>query len=181
MNPQTLRVRRRPPPRPAARLRRRTDRRTQRHSATALVQRKGMTLAAEVIPGDCHPRRRVSRRRCPDSPSTCSGATHRNDCTPRSTPPSVGGGGALPQLTGVIGLAGMTLLGLGGVLYTMGVVIHAVRRPDPVPAAFGYHEVFHTLVIAAAALPVRGHRLLDHPRVRTRYAPAGIPWTSPPA
>lgn len=59
---------------------------------------------------------------------------------------------ALPQLGGAIGPAGMTLLGLGGVLYTMGAVVYAVRRPDPVPAVFGYHEVFHTLVIAAAAL-----------------------------
>jgi hemolysin III len=59
---------------------------------------------------------------------------------------------ALPQLGGAIGLGGMTLLGLGGVLYTVGAVVYAVRRPDPVPAAFGYHEVFHTLVIAAAAL-----------------------------
>ncbi len=59
---------------------------------------------------------------------------------------------ALPQLGGAIGLAGMTLLGLGGVLYTLGAVVYAVRRPDPVPAVFGYHEIFHTLVIAAAAL-----------------------------
>ena len=50
---------------------------------------------------------------------------------------------ALPQLGRAIGLAGMTLLGLGGVLYTMGAVVYAVRRPDPVPAVFGYHEVFH--------------------------------------
>ena len=59
---------------------------------------------------------------------------------------------ALPQLGDAIGLAGMTLLGLGGVLYTLGAVVYAVRRPDPVPAVFGYHEIFHTLVIAAAAL-----------------------------
>lgn len=58
---------------------------------------------------------------------------------------------ALPQLGAAIGIAGMTLLGLGGVLYTAGAVIYALRRPDPVPAVFGYHELFHTLVIAAAA------------------------------
>ena len=40
----------------------------------------------------------------------------------------------------------------GGVLYTAGAVVYARRRPDPWPAAFGYHEVFHALVIAAAAL-----------------------------
>jgi hemolysin III len=46
----------------------------------------------------------------------------------------------------------MVLLALGGVLYTLGAVVYAVKRPDPVPSVFGYHEVFHGLVIAAAAL-----------------------------
>ena len=46
----------------------------------------------------------------------------------------------------------MTLLGLGGALYTVGAVVYAVRRPDPVPPVFGCHEVFHALVIAAAAV-----------------------------
>ncbi len=59
---------------------------------------------------------------------------------------------ALPQLAGAIGVGGMILLGLGGVLYTLGAVVYAVKRPDPAPSVFGYHEVFHTLVIAAAAL-----------------------------
>jgi hemolysin III len=59
---------------------------------------------------------------------------------------------ALPQLAVTIGVGGLTLLGLGGVFYTVGAVVYAVRRPDPVPAVFGYHEVFHALVIVAAAL-----------------------------
>jgi hemolysin III len=59
---------------------------------------------------------------------------------------------ALPQLGAAIGIAGLTLLGLGGVLYTAGGVVYALRRPNPDPAVFGYHEVFHILVIAAAAL-----------------------------
>jgi hemolysin III len=59
---------------------------------------------------------------------------------------------ALPQLAVTIGLGGLTLLGLGGVLYTVGAVVYATKRPDPVPAVFGYHEVFHALVIVAAAL-----------------------------
>jgi hemolysin III len=59
---------------------------------------------------------------------------------------------ALPQLGGAIGIGGLGLLGLGGVLYTLGAVVYAVRRPDPMPSVFGYHEVFHTLVIAAAAV-----------------------------
>ena len=59
---------------------------------------------------------------------------------------------ALPQLGRAIGIGGLALLGLGGVLYTLGAVVYAVRRPDPVPSVFGYHEVFHTLVLAAAAV-----------------------------
>jgi hemolysin III len=59
---------------------------------------------------------------------------------------------ALPQLVGAIGLGGMMLLALGGILYTLGAVVYALERPDPLPSVFGFHEVFHTLVIAAAAL-----------------------------
>jgi hemolysin III len=59
---------------------------------------------------------------------------------------------ALPQLGATIGLLGLTLLGLGGVLYTLGAVVYAARRPDPVPAVFGYHELFHILVVVAAAV-----------------------------
>ncbi|MFL5862730.1 MAG: hemolysin III family protein [Solirubrobacteraceae bacterium] len=59
---------------------------------------------------------------------------------------------ALPQLGAAIGFVGVALLGLGGLLYTAGGVVYAVRRPDPAPAVLGYHEVFHMLVIVAAAL-----------------------------
>jgi hemolysin III len=59
---------------------------------------------------------------------------------------------AVPQLAVAIGVDGLTLFGLGGVLYAAGAVVYAVRRPNPVPAVFGYHEVFHALVIVAAAL-----------------------------
>jgi hemolysin III len=59
---------------------------------------------------------------------------------------------ALPQLGAAIGIAGLTLLGLGGLFYTAGGVVYALRRPDPAPAVLGYHEVFHILVIVAAAL-----------------------------
>jgi hemolysin III len=44
----------------------------------------------------------------------------------------------------------LALLGAGGVLYTAGAVVYALRRPDPWPSTFGYHEVFHTLVVLAA-------------------------------
>jgi hemolysin III len=59
---------------------------------------------------------------------------------------------ALPQLGAAIGIGGVTLLGLGGILYTLGAVVYAARRPDPVPEVFGYHELFHILVIGGAAL-----------------------------
>ena len=58
---------------------------------------------------------------------------------------------ALPQLWDHTGLAGLLLLAAGGVLYTGGAVVYARGRPDPYPAVFGYHELFHALVIAAAA------------------------------
>lgn len=59
---------------------------------------------------------------------------------------------ASPQLFGGIGVAGSLLLIGGGVFYTVGAVVYARRRPDPFPAIFGYHEIFHALVIAAVAL-----------------------------
>ena len=61
-----------------------------------------------------------------------------------------GGGG--PPARAAIGPLGLTLIGLGGALYTLGAVVYAIRRPDPVPTVFGYHELFHILVIVAAAL-----------------------------
>lgn len=58
---------------------------------------------------------------------------------------------AMPQLASGLGWAGTALLALGGLLYTAGAAIYAFRRPDPAPTVFGYHEVFHVLVILAAA------------------------------
>jgi hemolysin III len=40
---------------------------------------------------------------------------------------------------------------VGGLVYTAGAVVFALRRPDPLPAVFGYHEVFHVLVLLAGA------------------------------
>ena len=50
-----------------------------------------------------------------------------------------------------VGAMAVALLATGGLLYTLGAVVYARRRPDPAPRVFGYHEVFHVLVIAAAA------------------------------
>jgi hemolysin III len=44
------------------------------------------------------------------------------------------------------------MLMLGGGLYTVGAVIYAVRHPDPLPKIFGFHEVFHSFVIAGSAV-----------------------------
>jgi hemolysin III len=57
---------------------------------------------------------------------------------------------AFPQFSR-IGAVGILLLVAGGVLYTAGSIVYARRRPDPAPAVFGYHELFHALVIVAAA------------------------------
>jgi len=56
-----------------------------------------------------------------------------------------------PQLLGEIGVAASILVLAGGLLYTLGALVYAFRRPDPLPAVFGFHEVFHVLVIAAVA------------------------------
>jgi hemolysin III len=57
--------------------------------------------------------------------------------------------GQLPAAIGWLGAAG---LALGGLLYLIGAVVYASGRPNPWPKVFGYHEVFHALVLAAAAL-----------------------------
>jgi hemolysin III len=57
----------------------------------------------------------------------------------------------MPQLAQTLGRGGLALLLGGALLYTLGAVVYARKRPDPRPLVFGYHEVFHLLVIAAAA------------------------------
>ena len=57
---------------------------------------------------------------------------------------------ALPQLASKLGAAPFTLIAVGGGLYSIGAVVYALQRPDPWPRVFGFHEVFHAFVIAAA-------------------------------
>ena len=59
---------------------------------------------------------------------------------------------ALPRIVDVLGVLPTALFLAGGLFYTAGAVIYARRRPDPVPSVFGYHELFHALVILAAAV-----------------------------
>ena len=49
-----------------------------------------------------------------------------------------------------LSVGGLWLILSGGVAYTVGAVIYGLRRPNPVPGVFGYHEVFHLLVIAGS-------------------------------
>jgi hemolysin III len=57
---------------------------------------------------------------------------------------------AMPGLVVTAGWMPTALLAAGGLIYSAGALVYALRRPDPVPAVFGYHEVFHALVVVAA-------------------------------
>lgn len=56
---------------------------------------------------------------------------------------------ALPVLLRSVSAPTMVLLVLGGVLYTVGALVFFFRRPDPNPAVFGYHEVWHSFTVLA--------------------------------
>jgi hemolysin III len=58
----------------------------------------------------------------------------------------------LPDLLHVSGLTVVVLLAAGGLLYSAGGLVYAVQRPDPAPRWFGFHEVFHSLTLAAYAV-----------------------------
>jgi len=62
----------------------------------------------------------------------------------------------LPELVRRGGVAAVVLLCAGGVLYALGALAYALRRPNPSPTAFGYHEVFHAFVVAAAGCHYTG-------------------------
>jgi hemolysin III len=57
-----------------------------------------------------------------------------------------------PHMLEELGVTPTAMVAAGGLLYTVGAVVYALRRPDPAPKVFGYHELFHLLVIAAAAI-----------------------------
>ena len=58
---------------------------------------------------------------------------------------------AIPQMFSRAGVAVAVLLLVGGGLYSLGAVIYATRWPNPFPRVLGFHEIFHLLVVAAAA------------------------------
>ena len=57
----------------------------------------------------------------------------------------------MPALNSVMGTTSVVFFLGGGVIYSLGAVTYALKKPDPWPAVFGYHEVFHTLVVIGAA------------------------------
>jgi hemolysin III len=57
---------------------------------------------------------------------------------------------SIPAMRAAIGDHALALLLAGGFFYTVGAAIYAIRRPDPAPETFGFHEIFHLFVIAAA-------------------------------
>jgi hemolysin III len=57
---------------------------------------------------------------------------------------------ASPQFVSRLGIGVMSLIVAGGVLYTSGAVVLLRRRPDPNPLVFGYHEIWHVMVVAAS-------------------------------
>ncbi len=57
----------------------------------------------------------------------------------------------LPELTRRLSTVDLVLLLVGGLLYTVGCIFMGTRWPDPYPTVFGYHEVWHLMVVGAAA------------------------------
>lgn len=57
---------------------------------------------------------------------------------------------AIPQMVANVGVTAFVLVAVGGALYMLGAVAYAAKRPNPIPAWFGFHEVFHVLVVVAA-------------------------------
>ncbi|MGZ3789819.1 MAG: PAQR family membrane homeostasis protein TrhA [Bacteriovorax sp.] len=57
----------------------------------------------------------------------------------------------LPEIKAALAMDDVLLILAGGIVYIVGAIIYALKRPDPNPKIFGYHEIFHLLVIAGAS------------------------------
>lgn len=57
----------------------------------------------------------------------------------------------LPEAYAALSASALALLVVGGCLYTIGALVYGLKRPDPAPRVFGYHEIFHACVVAAIA------------------------------
>jgi hemolysin III len=58
----------------------------------------------------------------------------------------------VPVLWRQLGVLPFSLIVGGGIVYSIGARVYSTRRPDPVPGVFGFHEVFHALVLAAGLI-----------------------------
>ena len=58
----------------------------------------------------------------------------------------------IKELLHTMPLNSITLLFAGGVIYSLGAILYAIKKPNPFPGVFGFHEIFHLLVIAGAVL-----------------------------
>ncbi|MFL2937041.1 MAG: hemolysin III family protein [Myxococcota bacterium] len=58
----------------------------------------------------------------------------------------------LPPMQEALGSVAVTLFVTGGVIYLIGALIFALKKPDPSPRVFGYHEIFHICVVTAASM-----------------------------
>lgn len=56
----------------------------------------------------------------------------------------------LPEMKSGLGAENMRLLLIGGILFTIGALIYGFKHPNPFPKVFGYHEIFHILVVIAS-------------------------------
>jgi hemolysin III len=57
----------------------------------------------------------------------------------------------LPELRATLSSVNIGFILAGGIIYTVGAIIYALKKPNPYPKTFGYHEIFHVLVIAGSA------------------------------
>lgn len=67
---------------------------------------------------------------------------------------------AAPQFATRAPARAIALIVGGGVLYTAGAIVFALRRPNPVPMVFGFHEIWHVMVVAASVCHYAAIRLL---------------------
>ena len=68
-----------------------------------------------------------------------------------------------PQLVRALSPVTLSLIVAGGVLYTAGAIVLLRNRPDPAPATFGYHEIWHSMVVVASACHYVAVLLIVHP------------------
>jgi hemolysin III len=69
------------------------------------------------------------------------------------------------QLNTRLGTLGLLMIVGGGLAYTLGAVVYAMKRPDPWPTVFGYHEVFHLMTVIGAGLHLATVALVVTPKM----------------